>query len=130
MADIKLGNKTFEGVEKVMLDTTDGNTATYVPEGAGVDLTPIVEAVESVGGTVETTDINGLVAAVASLDVQINPWEEITEAGTDALGDYDFDIDDYKGTNPASKYGYWKIKRASLDILMQQFCLRIILVMI
>ena len=34
MFNIKLGDKTYEGVEKVKLNTTDGGTATFIGEGS------------------------------------------------------------------------------------------------
>ena len=81
MADVKLGNKTFEGVSGVKLDTTDGGTVTF----ENVDLSPIVEAIKSVGGTVESETVDGVAEVIVPL---IDPWELAPSTGTDLIGDY------------------------------------------
>lgn len=85
MANVKIGDQIFEGVEKVKFDTTDGGTATFEEPA---DLTPIVEALEAAGVTVETTDMDGIIAAMATIGDKIMPWEHLPNTGTDLLGDY------------------------------------------
>lgn len=106
MADVKLGNKTFAGVSGVKLDTTDGGTVTY----EAADLTPIVEAIESVGGTVESETVEGVAEAVENLDACIIPWEVIPAEGTDKLGDY-ITVTVSKTPNVYKSAGYIKLKK-------------------
>lgn len=85
MVNVRIGAQIFEGVEKVKFDTTDGGTATFEEPA---DLTPIVEALEAAGVTVETADMAGIAAAMATIEDKIKPWKHLPNTGTDLLGDY------------------------------------------
>lgn len=114
MADIKLGDNIYEGVEKVKFDTTDGDTATFEEP---VDLTPIVEALEAAGITAETTDMDGIIAAMATIEDKIMPWEHLPNTGTDLLGDYvEVTVNNTPNINKNS--GYLRLKKNYPDVLL------------
>lgn len=114
MADIKLGEGIYAGVTAVKLNTTDGGTVTF-EAGGSTDLTPIVEAVEALGGTVETPSVAGIVASIEEtatiIDILKNPWEQITEEGEDALGKYYFSttVSPENVVNDLHN-GYWRLR--------------------
>ena len=80
MVNVRIGAQIFEGVEKVKFDTTDGGTATFEEPA---DLTPIVEALEAAGVTVETADMAGIAAAMATIEDKIKPWKHLPNTGTE-----------------------------------------------
>ena len=107
MVNVRIGAQIFEGVEKVKLDTTDGGTATFEEPA---DLTPIVEALEAAGVTVETTDMAGIAAAMATIEDKIKPWKHLPNTGTDLLGDYvEVNVNYTPNVNLAS--GYVQLKK-------------------
>ncbi len=108
MANVKLGDRVYEGVTEVKMTTPEGGFALF-HEGGG-DLSPIKEAVEALGGTVTSEDVEGLAQAVAQLETQIDPWEEITQDGEDALGAFHF-VTSAPGPADVNKNaGYWRLK--------------------
>nr|DAI72195.1 MAG TPA: hypothetical protein [Bacteriophage sp.] len=91
----------YDGLSKVIVN---------VETGDATDLTPIVEAVEALGGTVESETVEGISSAVAG--IVCDPWEPITKKGTDAIGEYDFSPSPgYSTTMVNSLSGYWKLKK-------------------
>ena len=110
MADIKLGSQVFEGVEKVKFDTVDGGTITFEKP---TDLTPLVEQIEALGGTVDTVDIEHIMAAC---DALADPWEWLPKSGTDLLGDYE----EVKVSDTPNIHGggYLRLKKGYPDVLL------------
>jgi len=108
MANVKLGDRVYEGVTDVRLSTPEGGSVLF--HGGDGDLSAIREAVEALGGTVASEDPEGLAQAVAGLEVQINPWEEITEEGEDPLGAFTFVASSPGPTNVHKNGGYWRLR--------------------
>lgn len=114
MANVKIGDQMFEGVEKVKLNTTDGGTMIF--EGPA-DLTPIAEALEAAGITAETTDMDGIIAAMATIEDKIMPWERLPKTGTDLLGDY-VEVTVNYTPNINKTAGYLRLKKNYPDVLL------------
>lgn len=85
--------------------------------GGSADLTPIAEALEAAGITAETTDMDGIIAAMATIEDKIMPWEHLPNTGTDLLGDY-VEVTVNNTPNISKNAGYLRLKKNYPDVLL------------
>lgn len=87
------------------------------------DLTAIKQAIELCGIEVSDEDtIATLAEKINYLGLLLNPWDEYSQAGTDALGDFTFGSYNVSTSiNPPNNGGYIKLKKLPEDAVIMGF---------